>query len=130
MAEEVDKAMANNWRVFLHEEFEKEFGKFKKDLQDELIAQLNLLKKYGPTLGRPTVDTLKGSQFANMKELRFKLQGAQLRFAFAFDPDRAAIILVGGNKRGKNQKKFYNDLIKIADARFQEHLSKVLFKKS
>lgn len=60
-----------------------------------------------------------------MKELRFKLKGSLWRFAFAFDPERAAIVLVGGNKRGKKQEGFYDDLIKLADTRFSDHLNRL-----
>lgn len=110
------------WTIRFHDDFDPEFEELEEDLQDELLAHLNVLKQCGPTLGRPLVDTLKGSKFANMKELRFKLQGSVWRFAFAFDPERSAIVLVGGNKRGKNQEDFYDDLLKIADTRFFEHL--------
>ena len=44
-------------------------------VQDELLAMLTPLRQYGPTLGRPEVDTLKDSKYANMKELRFKADG-------------------------------------------------------
>jgi len=111
-----------DWSVSFHDAFGLEFEEFKDDLQDELLAHLNVLKQFGPTLGRPLVDTLKGSKFTNMKELRFKLNGSVWRFAFAFDPARSAIVLVGGNKRGKNQEDFYDDLLKIADTRFVSHL--------
>ena len=56
-----------------------------------------------------------------MKELRFKLEGVW-RFAFAFDPERNAVMLVGGNKEGKNQKRFYKQLIATADDRFDDWL--------
>ena len=112
-----------DWTVRFHDDFELEFQDLDEALQDELLAHLSVLKQFGPMLGRPLVDTLKGSRFANMKELRFKLKGALWRFAFAFDPERAAIVLVGGNKRGKHQEGFYDELIKIADARFEAHLS-------
>jgi len=56
-----------------------------------------------------------------MKEIRFALKGSW-RFAFAFDPDRQAIILFGGNKEGINQTRFYKSLIKKADRRFDEWL--------
>lgn len=56
-----------------------------------------------------------------MKELRFQKDGVW-RFAFAFDPQQKAIVLVGGDKEGENQTKFYKNLIKVADARFSEHL--------
>ena len=44
------------------------------------------------------------------------------RFAFAFDEERNAVVLVGGNKQGKNQKRFYNGLIATADQRLDEWL--------
>jgi hypothetical protein len=60
-----------------------------------------------PHLSRPTVDTLKGSKHANMKELRFDCEGGVWRVAFAFDTERAAILLVGGDKGGADQRRFY-----------------------
>jgi hypothetical protein len=59
------------WNVLFHEEFDLEFQAFDEDLQDELLAHAKLLQEFGPQLGRPSVDTLKGSKHANMKELRF-----------------------------------------------------------
>lgn len=80
------------------------------------------LEAFGPTAGRPRFDTLKGSTFANMKELRFAAAGGEWRLAFAFDPARAAILLVGGDKAGIGERRFYLDLIARADARFLAHL--------
>jgi hypothetical protein len=74
------------------------------------------------TLGRPTVDTLNGSAHANMKELRFYVDNGVWRIAFAFDPQRKAILLVGRNKSGVNERRFYKQLISDADARFDAHL--------
>ena len=73
-------------------------------------------------MGRPEVDTLNGSDYANMKELRFKAGGGVWRVAFAFDPERNAILLVAGDKSGMGQKQFYKRLIGKADARYKEHL--------
>ena len=67
------------------------------------------------------MDTLKGSKHANMKELRFGWQGEVWRVAFAFDPGRQAILLVGGDKAGTNQKRFYKRLLGLADARFDTY---------
>jgi hypothetical protein len=91
-------------------------------LQDELLAHARLLAEFGPNLGRPTVDTLKGSQHVNMKELRFSWNGQVWRVAFAFDPQRQAILLVGGDKGGSDQRRFYKRLIVAADHRYNEHL--------
>jgi hypothetical protein len=83
------------------------------------------LRKFGPQLGRPQVDTLKGSKFANMKELRFSADGGAWRVAFAFDLKRRAILLVGGDKAGISKDKFYRNLIRIAERRFDQHLRAV-----
>lgn len=115
----MDKA----WEVVFHDEFEEEFQAFDEELQDELLAHAILLRDYGPVLGRPTVDTLKGSRHANMKELRFDWEGEVWRVAFAFDPKRKAILLVGGDKAGVDQKRFYRRLMAVADERFDSHLA-------
>jgi len=74
----------------------------------------------GPGLGRPTVDTLNGSRFPNMKELRTNFGVHAIRILFAFDPRRTAILLIGGDKAG--EKKFYDRMIPVADRLYQEHL--------
>jgi hypothetical protein len=58
-----------------------------------------------------------------MKEGRFKAKGGVWRVAFAFDPERKAVLLVGGDKSGVSQKRFYKALIDKADERFDEHLT-------
>jgi len=110
------------WIVLLHEEFMPEFLSFPLGVQDAILTAAGALQVEGPTLGRPLVDTLKGSAFANMKEIRIGAGGVW-RVAFAFDPGRNAILLVAGNKLGANQTKFYGDLIRIADRRFHSHLT-------
>ena len=65
---------------------------------------------------------MKGSKFSNMKELRFDADNGVWRLAYAFDPQRRAILLVAGDKSGMAQGRFYKGLIKRADARFAEHL--------
>jgi hypothetical protein len=60
-----------------------------------LLAHIAVLETFGPQLGRPRVDTLKGSRHANMKELRFDAADGVWRFAFAFDPKRKESFCVG-----------------------------------
>ena len=102
---------------------------FEADLSDEereeLTAVVNLLKLFGPMLKRPHADTLKGSKYPNMKELRAKTSRSELRVAFAFDTERKAVLLVGGNKSGVGQKAFYAQLIDRADRLFAAHLAKI-----
>ena len=96
---------------------------------EEVLALAELLRRFGPHLKRPHCDTLSGSKHANMKELRFTLPDGEWRVAFAFDPRRSAILLVGGSKSGTPEKRFYRELIRIADKRFDEHLKKLKQKK-
>ena len=113
------------WDVVFHDQFAHEFEQLKVGVQDELLAHAVLLRDYGPGLGRPTVDTLKGSKHANMKEMRFSHGKEVWRVAFAFDPSRKAVLLVAGNKVGADQRLFYKRLIDNADRRMTQHLSEL-----
>jgi DNA-binding XRE family transcriptional regulator len=90
------------------------------------LAIAGLLAVYGPQLGRPHADTLSASRHKNMKELRFHADGGVWRVAFAFDPEREAILLVAGDKTGVAQKRFYKTLIAKAHKRFEEHLAEIV----
>ena len=112
------------WTVSFSKEFEPEFDEFPQDVQDAILARALLLEREGPSLGRPHADPLTGSKHANMKELRCNAADGVWRIAFAFDPDRQAILLVGGDKSGGSEKRFYKRLIARADDRFDRHLAK------
>lgn len=112
-----------SWAVTNHDSFDPEYDALPEAVQDELLAMIGLLATYGPRLGRPHADTLGGSRHANMKELRFSADDGVWRVAFAFDPERQAILLVAGDKSGVAQKRFYKGLIVKADKRFDEHLA-------
>lgn len=114
-----------NWEVSLHPAFDPEFDALPNPVQDELLAQAKLLEAFGPSLGRPRVDTLKGSRHANMKELRFNAEDGVWRVAFAFDPRRRAILLVAGDKSGTSERRFYRGLIRKSDDRFDMHLARL-----
>ena len=111
------------WDVQLDDDFATWLAGLDADLRNEIIAHANLLRARGPRLGRPYVDTLEGTAFLNMKELRVQFRGDPWRILFAFDPHRAAILLVGGNKRG--DKRWYKKHLPIADERFRRHLERL-----
>ncbi len=113
------------WDLLLDEEFAAELRHFEPVVQIELLAHAELLAQFGPRLGRPRVDTLKGSRHANMKELRFNAANRVWRAAFAFDPERSAIILAAGDKGGTSARRFYKRLIAVADKRFDAHLARM-----
>jgi hypothetical protein len=110
------------WVVSLHPTFSEEIDALERAVRGEILATAELLEEFGPQLGRPHADTLTGSSFKNMKELRITLPDGEWRVAYAFDPDRAAILLVAGSKSGVSQKLFYKRLIRAADGRYTEHL--------
>lgn len=114
-----------SWEVRFDSAFAVEAKTFPRAAQIEIAALAELLREFGPQLRRPRCDTLKGAKHANMKELRFSLPDGEWRVAFAFDPERQAILLVGGSKSGVNERQFYRDLIRVADARFAAHLRRL-----
>lgn len=105
-------------------EFTDDFGEWFESLtereQDAIDRGVRMLEQLGPGLGRPHVDTVKGSKHDNMKELRTQVGGRPLRTFFAFDPRRTAILLVGGDKTG--DRRFYERMIPIADDLYDVYL--------
>jgi hypothetical protein len=110
------------WAVEFHDEFAVEVRQFSQAVREKLKASATILSEDGPQLGRPQADTLKGSRHANMKELRFDADGGAWRVAYAFDPERKAILLAGGDKSGTGRVRFYRNLLRIADERYDQHL--------
>lgn len=91
----------------------------------QVMAAIEVLQEVGPQLGRPLVDTLKGSRHKNMKELRPGSSGrSELRILFAFDPERSAILLLAGDKAG-NWNRWYRKSIPAADDLFDSHLHRL-----
>ena len=115
--------MTARYMIFFHPDFEPEYQKFPETVKDELMATIRFIADYGgPRVGRPQVDTLVGSKYANLKEMRFEAAGGVWRAAFAFDPERKAIVLVARDKSGVSSAGFYKTLIRIADRRLKDHL--------
>jgi len=83
---------------------------------------VEMLELYGPGLGRPLVGKIKGSAHPNMKELR--PPSGHNRILFMFDPRRAAILLIGGNKTNRWEE-WYEDMIPVADQLYEEHLVEI-----
>jgi hypothetical protein len=87
--------------------------------------RLELLQANGHDLHRPWADTLKGSKINNLKELICDADGGVFRLAYVMDPERNAVILVVGDKRGLDGRAlttFYRKLMATAGRRYAEHL--------
>ncbi|KEA51642.1 MULTISPECIES: type II toxin-antitoxin system RelE/ParE family toxin [Mangrovibacter] len=110
------------WEIITTECFDEWFLGQEDALRESVYVAMGVLEKFGPKLGRPYVDTLKGSSFANMKELRIQHAGNPVRAFFAFDPTRQAIVLCAGDKTGLNEQRFYKDMIRLADSEYRKHL--------
>ena len=105
------------WEVEYSDEFEDWWHTLLADEQRHIAQAVELLAEYGPSLGRPLVDTISRSRHPNMKELR----ASSTRTLFAFDPRRAAILLLGGDKSGQ-WRSWYQQAIPKADDLFDQHL--------
>lgn len=112
------------WKVEFCEEFWDEFHRSSPEFQAALAVAIRKLEQGGPFVGRPLVDTLKGSSYFNLKELRLQVMNEPWRAAFAFDPKRNAIVLCAGNKANIKSDRFYRLLIERAEMRFARHLRK------
>jgi len=109
------------WEVLFDDEFEVEFDSLEEAVRQAILNKAGFLERFGPSLGRPHVDTLKGSSLSNLKELRVQCGGVPWRVLFAFDPKRRAILLVGGNKAG--DKRWYKGAIRTAEDRYRRNWS-------
>lgn len=104
------------WDVAATDEYLEWFRSQDPDAQGALLSKVLLLEEFGPQLGRPHADTLKGGSVKNLKELRARTHAHVLRVLYYFDEERQALLLVGGDKKGKNEKDFYDRLIQTAEA--------------
>lgn len=111
-----------SWTVEYTDEFEAWWDTLNLEEQAAIDVAVDLLVQDGPALGRPWVDTIKSSRHPNMKELRPR--GGFLRILFAFDPRRAAILLIGGNKRSQ-WTTWYEQTVPIADRLYDDHLEEL-----
>jgi len=112
------------WTVLTTDLFDQWFDQQNDGTQEKVLAGLLALRRGGPQLGRPLVDTLCGSGYPHLKELRIQHKGEPLRAFFAFDPFRQAIVLCAGSKKGK-EKQFYKRMLHIADQAYLRHLQEV-----
>ncbi len=109
------------WNVITVDVFDDWFLLLTEDEQIDVLACIKLLEVKGPMLGRPYVASLTGTdKVKNLKELRIQHRGKPYRVFFAFDPERKAVLLCGGDKTGNKQ--FYKKMIPIAEREFTVHL--------
>jgi hypothetical protein len=111
------------WDVEYTDEFEDWWSGLSEDEQVSLTASVQLLEERGPSLGFPHSSGINGSKHVHMRELRTQHGGHPLRTLYAFDPRRAAILLIGGDKTGDDR--WYTTHVPIADHLYDEHLEQL-----
>ncbi|MGW0215923.1 type II toxin-antitoxin system RelE/ParE family toxin [Micromonospora chokoriensis] len=84
---------------------------------------IDMLADTGPGLGRPLVDSLRGSTISNLKELRPRSgRDVAVRVLFVFDPWSQAVLLVAGNKAG-DWNRWYDNAIPVAEIAYEGWLA-------
>ncbi len=105
-------------------EFTDEFGEWwdrlTADEQESVDVLVHVLEATGPTLGFPHSSKIVGSKHSHMRELRIQHQGRPYRVLYAFDPRRAAILLIGGDKTGNDR--WYDEYVAVADKLYDAHI--------
>ena len=117
--------MMGPWNITETTEYSEWFVTLSGKQQRSVFERLELLKMHGPGLTRPYADTLKGSRHTNLKELRISSEGT-LRILFGFDPERKAVLLLGGDKSERSMwNDWYRVAIKRADDLFEQHINEM-----
>jgi hypothetical protein len=111
------------WEVEYTGEFEQWWEGLREDEQDSIDSTVGLLEERGPSLPFPFSSAVRGSKHGSMRELRVQHRGQPYRIFYAFDPRRAAILLLGGNKVGDDL--FYERMVPLADRIYDRHLDEL-----
>lgn len=113
-----------SWEVEYTDEFGDWWNQLTAEEQEALDVSVRLLEARGPSLGFPYSSGINGSRHSHMRELRTQQGGRPLRTLYAFDPRRAAaILLIGGDKTGDDR--WYDTHVPIADRLYDEHLKQL-----
>lgn len=111
------------WDVEFTDEFQDWWDSISEEQQDDVAHSVRHLIEFGPALGFPHCSKIGSSRYPQMRELRTQSGGRPLRTLYAFDPRRAAILLIGGDKTGDDR--WYEKFVAIADRIFEKHLREI-----
>jgi hypothetical protein len=111
------------WEVEFNDEFEHWWNSLEETEQIKIDAAIRMLEEYGPELPYPMSSGVNGSRHSHMRELRVQVHGKPFRVLYAFNPNRAAILLVGGDKTGDDR--WYEVNVPTADRLYDRHLEEL-----
>jgi hypothetical protein len=109
--------------VLFTDEFETWWDDLTAEEQVSVAHDVNILRELGIDLRFPHSSGISSSRHRHMRELRIQHQGRPFRVLYAFDPNRAAILLIGGDKTGN--ARWYQIFVPIADRLYDEHLAEL-----
>ncbi len=112
-----------SWDVEYTDEFGAWWAGLAEGQQEDVTASVELLTSLGPNLPFPHSSGIAGSRHGHMRELRVQSGGKPLRIFYAFDPRRAAILLIGADKTGDDR--FYEKHVRLADDLYDTHLDEL-----
>jgi hypothetical protein len=106
--------------VLFTDEFETWWDGLSMEEQDSVDRVVRMLIEEGPLLRFPYSSGVEGSAYSHMRELRIQHHGRPYRVLYAFEPERNALLLVGGDKTGNDR--WYEIFVPIADRLYRKHL--------
>jgi hypothetical protein len=105
--------------ILVTDEFKAWYEDLRLEEQLPVDQVVDLLGERGVALGMPYSSAIEGSQYA-LRELRIQVLGRPFRIFYAFDPKRQAVLLIGGDKTGRDR--FYDEMIPTAEGLWEEYL--------
>ena len=114
--------MTNEWIVEFTDEFELWWLELSELVQEKCAAVVDLLTREGPNLGFPYSSSIRGSVHA-LRELRIQCGGHPYRILYAFDPQRNALLILGGDKTGNDR--WYEENVPRAERIYEQYLKEI-----
>lgn len=103
-----------------------EFGEWYEGLDEpgaeDVYVAVGVLKDQGVALGFPRSSAIEGCKYA-IRELRVQSQGRPIRVFYAFDPRRDAVLILGGDKTGTTNARFYEALVPKCEKIWEDYLA-------
>jgi len=111
------------WEIDRSSEYLEWWQELSQTQRGSITRIVDLLAERGIRLGHPYTSQVNSSRPSRMRELRVQSRGSPLRIFYAFDPRRAVILLIGGDKTGNDR--FYDQYVPIADRIYDAHLDEL-----
>lgn len=89
---------------------------------EAVTESVEVLAEKGVDLGYPSSSAIQGSKYP-LRELRVQSRGRPLRVFYSFDPRRQAVLLIGGDKTGKDR--FYRTFVPRAERIWEGYLAEL-----